>query len=156
MKWEEQICLVQQHPQKQAGSLSQEWLRFLRHRTYHQHSHPPSFKGKSGNDRHKPDQVLPLSYGALSKPKAVVHWCGHRAALPSLVFGWDWPPFPLEAKASFPPYFILCFHWDSSASNCMNRDSPFPDEIIISNIARAGNDNVVRVLISHVFLIFIF
>lgn len=82
-----------------------EYQRFLRHRTYLQHSHPPSFKAKSGNDGHKPNSVLPSICATLSKPKVVVHWCGHTASLLKPCFWLGLATIPTGSKGITPTIF---------------------------------------------------
>lgn len=77
----------------------------VRHRAHHQHSHPPSFKGESGNDGHKPDLVLPSSSASCSKLKVVADGRGHRAALLKPCLWLGLAAIPTGSKGIVPTIF---------------------------------------------------
>lgn len=64
---------------------------------HHHPSSPSSFQGKSGNDGHKSDSVLPSSDAAFSKTKVVVHWYAHSQSS--------------SAKTLLSAGTSLCSHW---------------------------------------------
>lgn len=107
-KRRERICLVRQHPQKQAGSLDGEGgydsggMGRITSLAPHHH-----FRARV--ESMDIDSVLTSSYAAFSKPTAVVHWCAHRAAPLKPCFQLGLATIPTGSKGIIPTIFYFLF-----------------------------------------------
>lgn len=93
----------------------------------------------------QPDPVLPSSCGTPSKPRAVEHWCGHRAALLKPCSWLGLATIPTGSKGIIPTilYLSSAFIGTQCARNCMNRDEgPVPSLMKSSSQTQHGQEMI--------------